>query len=360
MTSVNCQPSTVNSKIRVLVVDDSALMRKKIAEIINSSVDCEVVATARDGYEAIQITQALKPDVITLDLQLPKMDGLTCLGYIMSDWPTPVVILSAFAQEGSLAAIEALEYGAVDIVAKPGGVISLNLERAKEELLTKIRVANRVSIKKLKLRLFQRTRKLKKDFRISMNKLVAIGASTGGPRAVTEVLTHLPGDLPAAILVVQHMPAGFTKSFAERLDQECELQVKEAEDGEPITAGKVLVAPSGFTMKAVRLSGEGEVVRIKKEEVELHYISPSVDQTFSSVAPVFGRNAVGVILTGMGDDGTEGCKRIKEYGGSTLAEDESSCVVYGMPASAAKAGVIDQTIPLEKIPNAIMAKVRRE
>lgn len=346
------------TKIRVLVVDDSAFMRKRIAEIINSSSDCEAIAVARDGYEALNIIQALKPDVVTLDLQMPKMDGLTCLGYIMSEWPTPVVILSAYSQRGSQASIKALEFGAVDVVGKPGGMISLNLEQVGEELLDKIRIASGVSMDTLKLRLVEKNSQPKKKKHISMNKLVVIGASTGGPRAITQVLKKMPGDLAAGILVVQHMPPGFTKSFADRLNQECALQAKEAEDGDVISAGKVWVAPSGFTMEVQRVSDEREIIRVKNESSKSFYISPSIDQTFSSVATVFGLNVLGVILTGMGSDGTEGCRQIKKHGGRTLAEHESSCVVYGMPGAAVKAGVIDQQIPLEKMSNAIIAHVR--
>jgi two-component system chemotaxis response regulator CheB len=345
------------NKIRVLVVEDSALMRKKISDMINSSVDCEVVAIARDGYEAIQIIETLKPDVITLDLELPKMDGLTCLGYIMSEWPTPVIVLSAFVQEESIMVIKALEYGAIDFVLKPGGAISININDVKHELLEKIRMAVNVSISKLKFVSLKKSIKLKRPQLILPQAIVAIGASTGGPSAVAQILSSLPGDLKAGVIVIQHMPQSFIKSFAQRLDLKSELQVKEAKEGDRIIAGHVFIAPSGFETKVERRDNNEVIIRINLEIKKSHHISPSVDTSFSSIAKVFGSKAIGVILTGMGKDGTEGCRRLKAHGGSTVAEDASSCIVFGMPYSAIAAGVIDQVVPLSQIPGAIVKQV---
>lgn len=346
-------------KIRVLIVDDSALMRKQISEIVNGSLDCEVIATARDGYEALYVTQFLKPDVIILDLVLPKMDGLTCLAYLMSEWPTPVIILSAFTHKDSDAAIKALEYGAIDIVMKPDDTVAHNVGTMKEDLLRKIHIAANVLPANLLIHSLNKIQTSRnKPTSTLHNKVIAIGASTGGPAALTHILSSLPKGINAGILVVQHMPGYFIKAFAERLNQQSELLVKEAEDGEPIVAAKVLVAPADFEMRVVKSQdGSKECIRLEKEKNKLHYLSPSVDKTFCSVASVFGQNVTGLLLTGMGKDGTEGCRKIKEHGGTTFAEHESTCVVYGMPAAAIAAGVIDQVVPLDKIPAVLLTKL---
>jgi len=348
------------TKIRVLIVDGSALMRRKILEMIHHSSDCEVIAAARDGYEALHIAQVLKPDVILLELQLPKMDGLTCLGYIMSEWPTPVIVFSAVTAQESREAIKALEYGAVEVIVKPSNIMSDEMGQLQEELLRKIRLAASVSSAHLTLLSLKSANKINRLPSSSTNKIIAIGASTGGPIALSRILADLPVGLDAGILVIQHMPKFFIKAFAERLNQHSHLYVKEAEDGEEILADKVLVAPAGFEMRAVRKNKKNnEYVELVKEQVRLHHLSPSIDKTFESVATVFGSSAIGLILTGMGKDGTEGCRKIKEHGGTTLAEHESTCVVYGMPAAAIAAGVIDQVVTLDKIPHALLSTLRR-
>lgn len=347
--------AVIKQKIRVLVVDDSALMRKKITEMINRSVDCEVIGTARDGLEALQVIQILKPDVITLDLELPKMDGLVCLGCIMSEWPTPVVIVSGTDTEQSNMVLQALEYGAVAFVAKPSGVISLDIEKVREELLAKIRLAHEAPLDSLRL-LWLKNPNQVNALRPSFNKLIAIGASTGGPGAVAHILSALPGDLKACILIVQHMPQHFIHSFAERLNNQSALLVKEAGDKEPLEGSKVLIAPSGFMM-TVKSQGKQALIHLEKDAILKHRISPSIDATFLSVAEVYREHSVGIILTGMGKDGTEGCRRIKQCRGKTIAQDKSSCIVFGMPSAAIAAGAVDEIIPLAQIPQAILDEV---
>lgn len=346
-------------KIRVLIVEDSALMRKKITEMINSSVDCEVIAIARDGFEALHVIQTLKPDVITLDLQLPKMDGLTCLGYIMSEWPTPVLVLSAFTREGSLMAIQALEYGAIDFIAKPGGVISPNITDIKEELLNKIRLASKITVSKLKLLSLSKAKKLKQQGHHPLQKLILIGASTGGPSAIVQILNVLPSNLPMAILIIQHMPKNFISSFSQRLDQQCRLKVKEAEHGDVIQSGQVLMAPYGFDMLLdKKFTEEGMIANIILKKNNSSSASPLINPTFSSAATIFKENTIGILLTGMGKDGVKGCQTIKEMGGKVIVEDESTCIVNGMPAAAISAKVVDKVLPLHQIPQAILTEVR--
>lgn len=346
------------SKIRVLIVDDSALMRKKIAEIINSSPDCEVIGLARDGYEALNVIQSLKPDVVTLDLQLPKMDGLTCLVYIMSEWPTPVIVLSAFTTEGSKIAVKALEYGAIDFIAKPEGVISPGIHKINKELLNKIRLASKVPVENLKILSAQKANSLKQEPRKGTPKIVLLGASTGGPRAVMQILRELPANFPAAIIVIQHMPKYFIPSFVQRLNEQCDLDVKEAEDEDSIIPGRVLVAPGGYLMEVVKANeSKNFTAKISLVETSLQHLSPSIDAVFSSAAQTFGTHTLGIILTGMGKDGTKGCVEIKQCGGTTIAEDESSCIVFGMPAAAIAAQAIDSVLPLDQIAKAILTEV---
>lgn len=342
-----------DKRIRVLVVDDSALMRKKISDIINSDEECEVIATARNGEEAVKSILVLKPDVVTLDLELPKMDGITALKYIMSEWPVPVVIVTGFTNYAGEETIKCLEYGAVDVVIKPSGAISLDMDRAKDELLTKVKAASKVNPKILRPVLIERPPLQKKLEGSSTNKLVVIASSTGGPRALVEVLPKLEPDIPAGIVIVQHMPEGFTRSMAERLNWESKIIVKEAEEDEPIKQGKALIAPGGFHLTVESRGKEGEVVKLEKGPKE-HGVCPSADIAIKSVAAVYGKNCLGVILTGMGSDGVEGLKAVKQCGGQTIAEDKSTSIVYGMPKAAFDAGVADKVLPLPEIPEAIM------
>ncbi len=334
-------------RIRVLVVDDSALMRKKISDLINSDDELEVIGTARNGEEAVREVLVRKPDVITLDIEMPRMDGLTALGYIMSERPTPVIMLSAYTKYGSRETICALEYGAVDFVLKPGGVISLDISKVKKELISKIKMAAGISSEKLHLLLPPSAKRKKTSPSQSLDKLVVIGSSTGGPKALSEVLPRLPGDLPAGVLGVQHMPPEFTSSLAERLDFESELRVKEAKEDDPIEPGQVLLAPGDFHMIVVK--GKHKHFVGLNKDAEVHNVRPSISVTMLSAAPIYREKTIGVILTGMGADGVEGMAAIKHFGGKTVVEDKSTAVVNGMPKACVEKGVADKAVPLHHI-----------
>ncbi len=337
--------------IRALIADDSAFMRKVISDMLSSDDEIEIVGTAQDGEEALRKVKELSPDVVTLDIEMPRMDGLTSLAYIMVEHPVPVVMLSAMNKREADVVIKSLKYGAVDFIPKPSGVISLDIEDIKGEILAKVKMAARTRVKRAKL-LLPRPRFVQPSVRSRGRKEVAvIGASTGGPQALTYVLSHLPGSIPLRFLVVQHMPSTFTASLAEHLSWQCSLEVKEAEDGETIRPGLVLIAPGDYHM-IVKGSDEEKVRLIQTPKV--HGVRPSVDVTMKSAAEVYGRKVLGVILTGMGEDGTQGAKVIKERGGEIIAEDKSSCVVFGMPRAAIDSGYVDKVVALSHIPREIM------
>jgi len=352
----------VPQAIKVLVVDDSAFIRTIVSDMLGSDSRIEVVATARDGQEAIEKVTKLNPDVVTLDVEMPRLDGLAALGYIMSECPTPVVMLSAYTRSGSETTLKALEYGAVDFVLKPSGPASSNIREVKEELLAKVKIAAAVDVKKLKF-LLPKSRVVKhrpKAVTARGGKVIAIGASTGGPQALTEILPKFPGDIPAGLLIVQHMPAGFTKSFAQRLNESSMIRVKEAEEGDIVRPGQALVAPGNYHMivhnpSAVNNDGSREPMTIGLNQgPRLHGVRPSVNIMMESVASLYGENSVGVLLTGMGSDGAQGMKLIKEKLGKTIAEDESSCVVFGMPKAAIDAGVVDKVVTRSQVVEAIL------
>jgi len=334
------------------VVDDSALMRKIISDIINADPDCEVVATARNGEEAVKSTAILRPDVITLDIQLPKLDGISALKYIMSEWPTPVVIVTGFPRFGGKDTLTCLEYGAVDLVIKPDGPVSLNFEIKKDELLRKIKAASQVR-RSLLQPTFVETRSIKKKTKnVLSDKIVVIATSTGGPKALTEILPKLAPDIKAGLIIIQHMPEGFTRSMAERLNGESRLIIKEAEDGDSVTNGIVMIAPGGRHLILGKTSNGVRIKLLNKSNV--NELCPSADIAMKSTAPLYGRNCLGVILTGMGSDGVEGLRAIKQAGGSTVAEDEATCIVYGMPKIAVEQKVVDKILPLPEIAAEIM------
>ncbi len=351
-------------KIRVLVVDDSALMRRVICNLLEEDPDLRVVGTAVDGIEAIERVLELKPDVVTLDLEMPRLDGLQTLGYLMSEHPTPCVMLSAFTPSGAEATLKALEYGAADFIQKPSGSISLNLERVKEELIAKIKVAKGIDLKRLTFRDGEAKPKpldigkAAYDAELAANttpsrveRLVLIGCSTGGPRALGELIPALSKNLKAAVLVVQHMSAGFTKSLAARLDRDSAISVKEAEEGEILRNGVVYLAPGDWHMEIEKKGFEAKV-RLNQKPPQLG-VRPSVDVLFASVAAAYGDKVLALVLTGMGRDGTRGLKVLKEKGAKTLVQDESSCVVFGMPRSAIQAGLADQVLPLSGLASAV-------
>lgn len=335
--------------IRVLVVDDSAFMRKTVSSILNSAEDIEVVATARDGLDAVQKLADTNPDVITLDIEMPRLDGLHTLGYIMSERPTPVVILSAYTEKGGETTMKALEYGAVDFVCKPSGPISLDINKIAEELTAKVRMAAGVDVSRLTFLEFDKIERIQEipPAQTAGRKVLMIAASTGGPRALYEIIPKLPADLPAAVLVVQHMSIGFTASLADRLDRVSALRVKEAQDGDEILSGHIYLAPGDYHM-TVAQEGQKEVVRLNQEPAR-NGVRPAADATLESAAPLYGKSCLAVILTGMGHDGTKGAQAVKRHGGMVLAQDQASSVVFGMPKSAIESGCVDHIYPLSTI-----------
>lgn len=364
------------SRIKVLVVDDSAFMRKITSDILASSPDIEVIGRAKNGLDAIEKTARLKPDVVTMDIEMPVLDGIQALGYIMSECPTPVIMLTAASSAD--VTITAFQYGAVDFMLKPSGEISRDMVNVKDELIRKVKTAATVGIQKLgfieeqkkkeevgKEMLFDffrrsieddKKQKIEPRKKAKTQRVVVIGSSTGGPRALQQVIPLLPPTLDAAVLVVQHMPPGFTKSLAERLNAQSRVEVREAVDGDIIEPGKVLIAPGDFHMivKQQKKNGEvREVIALTKGE-RVQGVRPSVDVLLNSVVPIYGQKAVGVILTGMGSDGSDGIRNLKTAGGRVIAEDESTCVVYGMPKSVIEKKLADFILPINKIAESIV------
>ncbi len=346
--------------IRVLVVDDSAFMRKVISDIVNQAPGLEVVGIARDGADALKKIQDLKPDVITMDIEMPVLDGMSALEKIMQNNPVPVIMLSSLTREGAEKTMKALELGAVDFIAKPSGQISLDIDKIQNQLVEKIFIAADTKNKIANISTSPRPireivpnlprSKINLDHK-QLNKIVLIGTSTGGPKALQEVIPTLPASIDAAIMIVQHMPPGFTKSLAERLDSISRIKVKEAEQGEKVVPGCAYIAP-GDSHMLVKSHGFGQerslnIVLDKSPPRGGH--RPSVDNMMESAAEQFWAHMVGVIMTGMGSDGAEGIKEIKGKKGKNIAEDKSSCIVYGMPKAAAETGTVDKVVPLNEI-----------
>ncbi|WP_134700393.1 chemotaxis response regulator protein-glutamate methylesterase [Ammoniphilus sp. YIM 78166] len=357
-------------KIRVLVVDDSAFMRKMISDILSQDPEIEVIDRARNGLEATEKVKALLPDVVTMDVEMPVMDGLAALEYLMKHHAVPVVMLSSLTQEGAAATMKALELGAVDFIRKPSGSISLDIHKVQDQIISKVKAASMAKVNRQPLPLRSNEQILepmkfdnfrnKATFPISQSELsniILIGTSTGGPKALQIVLSSLPKDLPAAVLVVQHMPPGFTKSLSQRLDSLSSLHVVEAEDGMEIKKGTVYIAPGDYHM-TVKKKGSGTLhVALNQEEPRAGH-RPSVDSLFESVAAMSMPTTYAVIMTGMGSDGTKGLQALKATGKcqEAVAEDETTCVVFGMPKSAIASGNVDTVLPLSKI-GAYLTKV---
>ncbi len=337
-------------KIKVLIVDDSAIVRKLLGEALSGESDIEVVGTAPDPYIARDKVLALSPDVLTLDIEMPRMDGLTFLKKLMLFRPMPVIVISSLAKASCQAGVEALRAGAVEVMAKPGGPYSVG--ELKVSLATKIRAAaaSRVARPRPPMPQPEAPPPPPTAGKFNPLALIAIGASTGGTEAIEEVLTHLPADMPG-IVITQHIPAGFSRAFADRLHKVCPMRVAEAGDGDIVQSGLALIAPGNFHM-ILRKSGGVYRVTVKDGPM-VCYQRPSVDVLFSSVAEAAGPNAVGVILTGMGSDGAQGMKKMKSAGASTIAQDEASCVVFGMPKEAIRLGGADRVVPLHSIAQAI-------
>lgn len=353
------QKNMPESPIKVLVVDDSAFMRRVIISMLENDSEIDVIGYARDGQDALNKISKLKPDVITLDVEMPKMDGIETLKNIMCSNPLPVVMLSAHTRDGAHQTLQALELGAVDFVAKPEGIA--NMQALAGELPHKLKVAAGAEVTRKCTPLAPILEKKTDEKVISVSRpieVVAIGTSTGGPTALQTVLTSLPHNLPVGVVVVQHMPKGFTGPLANRLNELSALEVKEAEEGDMIAPGKVLIAPAGYQMQFAR-KGAGVTVTLSENSPIKTLFKPSVDVMLLSLAKVYGGTCLGVILTGMGNDGTKGLKELKKLGATVLAQDKDSCVVYGMPRSAVEAGVVDKTVTLSEMGNEIVKLIKR-
>ena len=339
----------MSERIRVLVVDDSALMRKLIPAILARESSIEVVGTAMDGAFALKKIEELQPDVVTLDLDMPRMDGMETLRLIMRRAPLPVILFSTHSKEGGYATLKALAHGAVDFLAKPKDAAAGRLEEIADQLITKIKVAKRAAGRKLPPVVLDEKPAPKKGTRAALppRRVVAIGISTGGPNALQFVLSQIPADFQSTIIIVQHMPEGFTEMFAKRLDECCALEVQEARSGDLLLAGRVLICPGNRHIMVRRMPRGDMAVLSDGPPVNGH--RPSADVLFHSVSQEFGLTAVGVLMTGMGDDGAEGLGAIKAAGGMTIAQSEDTCVVSGMPRAAILKGYANKIIPLDGI-----------
>ncbi len=337
-------------KLKVLIVDDSAIVRRIFTEVLSREPDLEVVGTAPDPYVARDKIIHARPDVITLDVEMPRMDGLTFLKKIMHYHPLPVIIVSSLTPRGGAMALQALELGAVEVLAKPGSAFSVG--DLGVELAEKIRAAAHVRFDSKKLKDAAPSPPPARPTPLvqTTDKIIAIGASTGGTEAIKEILIRLPQNIPGMV-IVQHMPPKFTSAFAERLNQQCALEVKEAQDGDTVVTGRALLAPGNYHMLLKR-SGARYYVQVKSGP-PVHHQRPSVDVLFNSAALSGGANVIGVILTGMGADGAEGLLAMKERGSYTIAQDEASCVVFGMPKEAIKRGATHKVLPLARNPEEI-------
>ncbi|MCP4644250.1 MAG: chemotaxis response regulator protein-glutamate methylesterase, partial [bacterium] len=330
--------------IRVLIVDDSALVRDILSRELSRDRDIEVIGTAPDPYIARDKIVALKPDVITLDVEMPRMDGITFLRKLMAHFPLPVIVVSSLTERGGELALEALDAGAVDVMCKPGAAYSVG--DMSVNLIDKIKAAARVSVVKRTAAPKGAVAQPRLAMTRTTNKVVAIGSSTGGTEALTQLLTALPTNAPG-IVIVQHMPEHFTRSFADRLNELCAMEVKEAEDGDRVVPGKVLIAPGNYHM-LLRRSGAVYNVQVKTGPLVTRH-RPSVDVLFKSVARYAGKNAVGVMLTGMGADGSKGMKEMHDAGAQNIAQDEATCVVFGMPKEAIACGAVDHVESLDHV-----------
>lgn len=341
--------------VRVLIVDDSALMRQLLTSILGSDPELEVVGTAGDPYVAREKIKALNPDVLTLDIEMPRMDGLTFLEKLMRGHPMPVVMISSLTGKGADTTLRALSLGAIDYVSKPKLDVSNGTIEQADEILAKVKAAARARVRTAAASPPTAAALTGRNYQFSTtHKIVAIGASTGGTEALKELLSPLPADFPG-IVMVQHMPEAFTRQFAERLNSLCRIRVKEAQDGDRILPGHALLAPGGHQMTAVRRGAEFAVHVYRGERVNRHL--PSVDVLFSSVARSMGKNALGVILTGMGADGSRGMLEMKQAGAFNIAQDEATSVVFGMPKEAIALHAVDEVLPLDRIPDVLLSNL---
>ncbi|MBF0406317.1 MAG: chemotaxis response regulator protein-glutamate methylesterase [Candidatus Riflebacteria bacterium] len=349
-------------KIRVLIIDDSAVVRQALSDILSADPMIEVAGTAADPFIAAQFLKENVPDVITLDVEMPRMDGITFLQKLMSQHPIPVVMCSSLTEHGCETALKSLEYGAVEIITKPKLGIKQFLEESAIRLCDAVKAASAVKVKKIslstarpKLTADSVIEKPTKAMMKTTERVIVVGASTGGTEALKDFLEAMPVDAPG-IVIVQHMPENFTASFAKRLDSLCRMSVKEGEDNDSVVRGQAIIAPGNKHMLLKR-SGARYYVEIKDGPLVCRH-RPSVDVLFRSAARYAGKNAVGVILTGMGDDGSRGMKEMKDSGSFNVAQDEASCVVFGMPKEAIAAGGVDIVLPLKKIPEEVLRRAK--
>jgi two-component system chemotaxis response regulator CheB len=345
--------------IRVLVVDDSALCRRTLSDIIDSSGFARVVSVARDGEEALKRVFEVRPDLVTLDLEMPHMDGFTFLRILMKSLPTPVLVVSSLHEDKNV--FKALELGAVDFLARPTDH-DKHQEALQRDLVFKLKLVTELRMRNIQRRLSQqegqrwfetlprpKPQAAPRPFGV---ELIAIGASTGGPSALQNILWSLPSGLQSAIVISQHMPAGFTRAFAERLNRNCALDIREAQTGDKVEQGKVLLAPGGYNL-GLKKRKNAVVVEAEERKPVDKYV-PSIDKLFHSAAGIYGERMLAVVLTGMGSDGKAGISAVKKAGGHTMAESEQSCIVYGMPREAISTRQVDEVFPLEEIPSAIL------
>jgi two-component system chemotaxis response regulator CheB len=342
--------------IRVLIVDDSAFVRQALVRMLSSAPDIEVVGTAVDGKDGLEKALALQPDVVTLDIKMPRMGGLEALRRIMTECPVPVLLLSSLTSEGGEITLRGLELGALDFVDKSSVRGHMNLLELAEELKAKVRALARVPRERVHAQDgLAEARAATPAPHVKGAEVVVIGTSTGGPPALQAIIPKLPTGIASCILVVQHMPVGFTRSLADRLASRSAIPVREAQDGESVSPGVVLIAPAGRHMKVQRRGPVAKVWLDEEPRAALH--RPSVDVLMASVAKAYGARSLGVVLTGMGSDGVEGLRAIRQTGGRTFAESEESCVIYGMPKAAVEAGVVDRSVPLARMADEILAAV---
>lgn len=352
----------MKNQITVLVVDDSAFMRKSLSLMLSSDPEISVIATARNGQEGFDLAMKHRPDLITLDVEMPVMDGLTALKKIMQDCPTSVLMVSSVTTEGAQATLKALELGAVDFIPKEMSYVSVNISKIKEDLIYKVKEITRQ--KTLRERLnrlkaigdYAKTKSKEPVYQNALPQIgysaVMMGISTGGPFTLQKILPLISENVRVPIFIVQHMPPKFTKSLADRLNGMCKLDVREAANGESVQPGVIYIAPGGYHMKLSKSnSHSASIITTLEPSDSLH--RPSVDVMFDSVIDVYGKHALGVVMTGMGKDGYEGVKRLKSLGGCTIAQDEESCVVYGMPKAIVEGGLADAVLPAERIPEMI-------
>jgi two-component system chemotaxis response regulator CheB len=335
---------------RVLIIDDSAFVRKAVASMLGEAADIEVVGTAADGEEGLEKARDLRPDVVTLDIKMPRLGGLETLERLMAERPVPVLLLSSLTQEGADVTLRGLELGAMDFVDK-SSVEPMNMLSLAEELLVKVRALARARLRAPRRRKSRAAAPVEGD----KAEMVVIAASTGGPPALQTLVSGLPASLRVPILIVQHIPRGFTRSLAERLDARAAIPVREASDGDLVEPGRVIIAPAGIHTRFRRRAGHVRVALTEEPKEALH--RPSADVAMASAAAIYGPRSLGVVLTGMGSDGTEGLRAIQRAGGQTLAEAEDTCVIFGMPKVAAAAGVVSRVVPLDRMAEEILATV---